>query len=181
MVSVRCDACGSRLERKPSKAEMNEYNFCDKSCAGTFYSDSYSEADEYETAIKKLYWDDKMSVRQVADELGKGKSTIDKYMRELNIPRRGRTEALGDGVGMYTEKRGYEILYGRVGQRNRTVRVHSLVAIANGTDPSEIFGGIEGKIVHHRNGIPWDNRPSNLETMSQSEHAELHQNEGAGA
>ncbi len=177
-VTVRCDACGSQIERKRSKAEANQYNFCDKSCAGTFYSDAYSESDEYEDEIRRLYWDEGLSVRGVASELGKPKSTIDKYMRELDIPRRDRLEAAGEGVGMYTGKRGYEFLYVTSPEGSKEVRVHSLVAIANGSAPSEIFGSHDGVVVHHRNGVPWDNRPDNLETMTQSAHASLHGREG---
>jgi len=33
---------------------------------------------------------------------------------------------------------------------------------------------VKDKHVHHKNGIPWDNRPENLEAMSRQEHRTIH-------
>jgi hypothetical protein len=47
--------------------------------------------------------------------------------------------------------------------------VHRLLAIAeHGTD------AVAGQHVHHKNGIPFDNRPENLELLSPSEHSKRH-------
>ena len=47
--------------------------------------------------------------------------------------------------------------------------VHRLVAVAEwGVD------AIRGRDVHHKNGIPWDNRPENLEVLTRKEHREVH-------
>lgn len=40
------------------------------------------------------------------------------------------------------------------------------------------FDEVCGKVVHHKNGIPWDDRPSNIELMTQSEHMSHHRNNG---
>jgi hypothetical protein len=49
--------------------------------------------------------------------------------------------------------------------------VHRLLAIAEyGTDP------VAGNHVHHKNGIKWDNRPTNIEPVNHSEHARKHAN-----
>ncbi len=50
-----------------------------------------------------------------------------------------------------------------------TVRIHRLVAIAKYG-----FDKVMDNIVHHKNGVKWDNRPENLEVMSQSEHMKEH-------
>jgi len=33
---------------------------------------------------------------------------------------------------------------------------------------------VKDKDVHHNNGIPWDNRPENIEPIPKEEHAKLH-------
>lgn len=49
------------------------------------------------------------------------------------------------------------------------IPIHRLVAIAEyGT------GAVAGRHVHHKNGIPWDNRPSNLDVRTSKEHLRSH-------
>jgi len=50
--------------------------------------------------------------------------------------------------------------------------LHQLVAIADGADPYQLFGG--PKQIHHKNGIRWDNRPSNIEVVNIADHARRH-------
>jgi len=71
----------------------------------------------------------------------------------------------------YTDKlRGHE----QVRSAGKCIRVHTLMAIADGAPPSAVFGkgGFE---VHHLNGIPWDNRPENLDVITTAEHNRIHQ------
>ncbi len=49
------------------------------------------------------------------------------------------------------------------------VAVHRLVAAAEyGTE------AIRGKHIHHLNGVPFDNRPSNLSPLTPAEHMQQH-------
>lgn len=61
--------------------------------------------------------------------------------------------------------------------RNRafcTVRVHTLLAVAEGADPATLFGKNSSHVVHHRNGVRWDNRPENIEVMPRGAHTSEH-------
>lgn len=55
-----------------------------------------------------------------------------------------------------------------VGGKGRRIRLHQLVAIADGADPHKIFSGKFD--VDHINGCSIDNRPSNLRVMDKGEH-----------
>lgn len=59
-----------------------------------------------------------------------------------------------------------------------TVYVHQLLAVADGADPSDLFGG--DAQVHHRNGVPWDNRPENIDVKTVSDHASDHHSDRWG-
>jgi hypothetical protein len=52
--------------------------------------------------------------------------------------------------------------------RGKPIRVHRLIYEAH-------YGPLpEGMIVHHKNGDPRDNRPENLEAMTQADHLRYH-------
>jgi hypothetical protein len=55
----------------------------------------------------------------------------------------------------------------RVERKN--LPVHRLLAVAE-------FGAdaVADKVVHHKNGIPWDNRPDNIELLDRAEHSRHH-------
>jgi hypothetical protein len=67
---------------------------------------------------------------------------------------------------------GYEYARCRAGGDDSTVYVHQLVAILAGADPREVFD--PDVDVHHRNSVPWDNRPENVELRGSREHRTGH-------
>ena len=68
---------------------------------------------------------------------------------------------------LYQHGEGYEFVRCQAGGSEDRVYIHRLVYYA---EHGELPAGFE---VHHRNGIPWDNRPGNLEALPPSDHARL--------
>lgn len=127
--------------------------------------------------LEELYWEEGLSERKIADELGCHRSTIRRWMDDYDIDRRGRIEALrAIHAGFYTTTTGYEQWQASDGREDVDVfGVHRLLAIAEfGTD------AVAGSHIHHKNGIPWDNRVGNLEVLTPSEHNATHHDQRWG-
>lgn len=72
-----------------------------------------------------------------------------------------------------TRQDGYEEIESTGFGTRDTVFVHQLVAIAEGkATPYELFASTNQ--IHHSNGVPWDNRPSNIEMVSLTKHGKIH-------
>lgn len=117
--------------------------------------------------LEKLYHDMKLSMNQISKGWGCSNSTISKWIGRHDIEKRTRSEAslLRDGTlnqaSFYTHPRGYE----RWRSGEDTIDHHRLLAaLKYGVD------AIRGMDVHHKNGVPWDNRLENIEILEPSEH-----------
>lgn len=119
--------------------------------------------------LHELYHEQEMTLREIADELGCHNTTVYENMEKLGIETRSRWTP---HANFYTDRRGYERWETWDVDQYASLKVHQLLAISTGESPRDVFGA--GNATHHKNGIPWDNRPENLETMSQSEHMRDH-------
>jgi len=66
---------------------------------------------------------------------------------------------------------GYEQI--GVPYKDNTVSIHQLTSIADGADPYKVWSDGE-YVTHHKNNIPWDNRPNNLKVVAKGEHNRIH-------
>lgn len=120
--------------------------------------------------VRRLYVEEKLTAEEIGERLGCSKSTILHQLSEFGIPRRHTHPHFK------TREDGYEVVRHQVDGEQHIVRVHRLLAVANGElDPSE-FTEWE-KVVHHKKPIEWLNTHGNLEVMGRSEHISMHMTE----
>lgn len=124
-------------------------------------SDGYKDAD----TLREMYVEQGMSTTAIADHFGVTFPTVLRYMEKHGIERRERWCGNGPSVSLHTRPGGYEV----INSSGHTVLAHRLLAVAY-----HGFGALDGMHVHHRNGIPWDNRPENLEVLTPAEHRGRH-------
>lgn len=135
--------------------------------------------------LEKLYLEEQMSAKKIAERLGLGHDTVPKYLKEYGIPMRDRSAAgkltgFRPGVqtgesnpnwkgGRVSTKDGYVLVLAPHHSRAKTRRYileHILVweQVHNRVLP-------EGWVIHHLNGIRTDNRPENLIALPRQGHA----------
>jgi len=117
--------------------------------------------------LQELYWDQGMTINEVADELGCHKNTVHRCLHKTGLGTRKASQQ--KAVHFRTDERGHERWRHDTNGTQYCVSVHRLVAVAEyGLD------AVRGKHVHHQNHIPWDNRPDNLVPLDPPEHAKIH-------
>jgi len=112
---------------------------------------------------------------ELADDWGCDSKTVRNWLDKFGIERRQTGEwQRQEFVSLWHTEQGY--VYWKdytPPSRGDSFPVHRLLAIAEHGPEA-----VKDKHVHHKNGVPWDNRIENLELVGASEHIKLHQEKG---
>lgn len=120
-----------------------------------------------EGLLRRKYVEEEKSTYQIGEELGCANTTVWSWLQKHGIETRDQAR---EWPLDYHMERGYEVVSSSCG----SVRIHRLLAVAEFG-----FDAVCNNIVHHENGIPWDNRTENISLMSRGDHA-AHHNEETG-
>lgn len=117
--------------------------------------------------LEELYCEKDMSIVEIANELDGGHNTISKWLHKHGIEtRKGHDERHSH---YSTSDAGYERWRITDGDSYRAVKIHRLLAVAeHGLEATN------GKHVHHKNGVRWDNRAENIELKTPEQHLRDH-------
>lgn len=158
-----CDICGREFDTERGLSVHN---------TSAHQKDKpYTDADR----LRQLYWDEGLSMEKVARRLDTQKDRVEYWMDVHGIDTR-RAYAEQDFASLRVDKDGYALWREYYDGEYNRVAVHRLAAVAEYG-----FSAVVGRDVHHKNGIQFDNRPSNLEPMDPSEHRRHHGIENADA
>lgn len=124
-----------------------------------------------EELLRELYLEQRKSTIEIADMLGCSASTVRDHLNRNGIETRSRSEAFRKlHPSICTNSDGY--IYAADSNNGDLVYLHRLLAVSE-------YGleKIADKDIHHKNSIPWDNRPDNIEVISKRDHGSIHSNE----
>lgn len=115
--------------------------------------------------LERLFVDERLSMAEIGRRLGCSPGKVSYWLDAHDIE---RPEDRANGV-RYMSHKGYPCWFFDQEGAKRRVRVHRLAAVAEYG-----FDRVAGKIVHHKSGVPWDNRLSNLSLLTNEQHSKHH-------
>jgi len=122
---------------------------------------------EDEKRLRHLYVERGLSTPEIADMFNSGTTSIQRGLDRFDIETR---QSHRDKPPCFFEREdGYEEWVHGDGNGTKHVYVHRLLAVAHYGYQKTIQ-----KDVHHINEVPWDNRPENIELLTNEEHGRLH-------
>ncbi len=149
----------------------------DETHRGLTLDDKLAPIEKYklEDALREQYFEQGKTLKELEEEWGTHRGTIHYWMSQHGVERRQHVATRVQRASFGLDSSGYERAQSRIpGTReNDAVRLHQLVAIAEGADPEKVFSGGDYHC-HHRNSVPWDNRHENIELLSREVHQRAH-------
>ena len=116
--------------------------------------------------MERLYVEEGLTSEQIAEKFDCSPTTVIVWLGNHGIERRRAGVQESPYIApLSTHKRGHV----RWRHKEHTVEVHRLLGVAEFG-----FEAVGDMHVHHVNEIPWDNRPGNLELLSNSDHQKVH-------
>lgn len=129
--------------------------------------------------LKQLYLEEELSTTKIGNKFDKDSKTIWYWLDKYDIDRRSRSESRTiqeqkKPLKVNLNQEGYQTVHDQYGQSRGEdtsyVLLHRLIKLADTS-----MDDLDGMIVHHKNNIPFDNRPENLEIMTPEEHTKHHE------
>lgn len=132
--------------------------------------DKMEKDDLSEEQLRKWYWDDGLSLSEIEDKTGVFSFHISNRMEELGIPRRSQQEARSYGSkwtepGIKTYTDGFDYLVHNDGKETHRIRMDKANALVDHS-----IDDLQGKVLHHRNGVKWLSYPANVEVLTPQQH-----------
>lgn len=119
-----------------------------------------------EEIMHTLYGEYRLPATKIQHIVEIHQSTVLRWIDKLDsVQKRPYGRKYANAVSYWTNHEGYESWK----ENDNHVGVHRLLAVAEFG-----FNTVAGNHVHHKNGIPWDNRPENIEVLTRGEHSAKH-------
>lgn len=121
--------------------------------------------------LERLYFDEGLDQETIGERYGVTQSAVSHAFKRHGLTGRHESETHRvEWASFGMTSAGYEKWSAHYRGDSEGVYVHRLLAVAEFG-----FDAVADSVVHHRNHIPWDNRPDNIALFdSQSEHSRYH-------
>jgi len=128
-----------------------------------------------EETLREYYVEKDLSIPEMAKLWDCGETTVQSNLKQNGIERQKDTCNNNE----YSDTQSHYYIHERIDGEDYYIRVSNLVAY--GHKIIEFDDLINNTIhIHHKNGITWLNNPSNLQRVTEREHAKIHATEGNG-
>lgn len=127
--------------------------------------------------LEQKYTVEGLSLSRIGEICGRDPTTIRYWLQKHDIDTRDRGQQRLERASYGMNTHGYMVWQSfNTDDRSQDVfYVHRLLAI-----DEEGVEAVVANDIHHKNGIKWDNRPSNIDVMGHGDHAS-HHSKGRGA